>query len=314
MSNLNNQRIQLKVEEVKNKFIQRIQAIQEAGAARIQKLQDESPEPSAFEAIVRATFDVKWKTTSIKLDIPTFRTEKETMKFNVPEMKMEMQSIKFEVPATRMVRTCLFKKPEVTVRYRGLRPPKVETRMTCVWGDKPEVYMKPVEIKTDVPKFTSKTVSIVFDKPTVTMETREIKFDIPQFFLRQLNSQFNEQKHDIEQVAQEMTSEIAKSESEMQAAIQTAVGNELQAINNELVDEFLKERAKVSAYYDDAISRMKSTINILKQNNAVAEVQRLENELGALVKTYTDVLAEIDRSLEAMNTAYGEEMNLLSAA
>jgi hypothetical protein len=309
MAQTNEQRIQQKVEEVKRKFEEQIAKIQESGSAKIKQIGEDSPEPSSFEAGINATFDVKWKNTSIKFDIPKFSMEKETISFDVPEIKMEIKTIKFDVPATRMVRTCLFKKPEVVVRGFG-----VTTRMTCVYGNKPEVYMKTTEIKTDIPQFTTKQLEIIFDKPVVRLETTEIVLSLPQFFLRELSGQLDEQKEDIETVGHEMTAEIAKAESEMRFSLESEVANELRKINDELREELLKERANACFYYDDAIAKTKSAIKLLKENNAVAEVIRLENELSKLVTDYQNILTEIDNGIESMNTSISESINGLNAA
>lgn len=311
MEQTNEQRIQQKVDEVKKRFDERIAKIQENGSGKIKKISEDSPEPSSLEAGVNATFDVKWKDTSIKFDIPKFSMEKETISFDVPEVKMELKTMKFDVPATRMVRTCLFKKPEVTVS--GF-PPKVTTKMTCVYGNKPEVYMKTTEIKTDIPKFTTKRQEIIFDKPVVRLETTEIILSIPQFFLKELSGQLNEQKEDIETVGHEMTSEIAKAENEMKFSLESEVANELKKINDELREELLKERANACFYYDDAIAKTKSAIKLLKENNANAEVTRLEGELSKMVSDYQAILTEIDNGIASMNTSISESINGLNAA
>lgn len=309
MAETNEQRIQQKVDEVKKTFEEKIAKIQEDGSQRIKKISDESPNPSAVEAGINATFDVKWKVTSIKFDIPKFSTQKETIKFDVPEVRMELKIIKFDVPATRMVRTCLFKKPEVTVR--GI---SVTVKNVCVWGDKPEVYMKTTEIKTDIPKFTTKRLEIIFDKPIVKLETTEIKLSLPQFFLKELSGELKEQKEDIENVGQSMTSEIAQAETEMKISLQSEVSHELSEINDETHEELLKARKEVCSYYDDAIAKMKSSIKILKENNANEDVITIEGELSKLVKDYGDILLEIDKGLENINTSITDSMNGLKMA
>lgn len=309
MSQTNEQRIQQKVDEVKKRFEERIAKIQETGSEKIKKISEDSPEPSAFEAGINATFDIKWKDTSIKFDIPKFSMEKETISFDVPEVKMELKTMKFDVPATRMVRTCLFKKPEVVVRGMS-----VTTKMTCVYGNKPEVYMKTTEIKTDIPQFTTKRQEIIFDKPVVRLETTEIVLKLPQFFLRELSTQLNEQKQDIETVGQEMTSEIGKAENEMKFSLESEVANELKKINDELREELLKERANACFYYDDAIAKTKSAIKLLKENNANSEVARLEVELAKMVSDYQAILEEIDNGIQSMNTSISESISGLKAA
>ena len=98
-----------------------------------------------------------------------------------------------------------------------------------------------------------------------------------------------------------MTSDISKAESEMKISLQSEIASELEKINDEIREELLKERKNISSYYDDAISKTKSAIKILKENNANEEVARLESELSKLVKDYQDILSEIDKGLESMN-------------
>lgn len=292
----NEERIQNKVDEIRLEFEKRIAKIQEEGSNQIQQVAGGSPDPNGLEAVLNATFDVEWKTTSIKFDIPKFSMERADLEFDVPEVKMELKTMKFDVPATRMVRTCLFKKPEITVKRL-----KVYTKMTCVYGDKPEVYMKTIEIKTDIPKFSSKRMKISFDKPVVRMETTEIKLKLPQFYFRELSGELKKQQREIEDVGHLMSSEISKAESEMKLSLDLEIASELEKINSEVRDSLIKERKNISTFYDDAISKSKSSIKILKENNAVDEVKKMEDELAILVTDYQKVLDEIDNALKSIS-------------
>lgn len=303
MSQFNDERIQQKVDEVKRKFEERIAKIQEEGNRRIKKITDDSPDPNAAEAVLNATFEIKSKITSIKFDVPKFSMEREILKFDVPEVKMELKSIKFDVPATRMVRTCLFKKPEF--KSSGF-PPRITVKWTCVWGDKPEVYMKTIEIKTDIPRFTSKRVEIIFDKPVVKMETVEIKLHLPQFYVKELSGQFKEQEREVQEVGQELTAEIAKVESEMQLSLQAEVAAEIEKMDEGMREDLMKERNSVCKYYDEAIAKTKAAIKILKENNAIGEVANMEKELSKMVKDYQNILADIDKGLQACSISLSE--------
>jgi hypothetical protein len=98
-----------------------------------------------------------------------------------------------------------------------------------------------------------------------------------------------------------MNAEIAVAKREMEAELLNDVSGELENVFSEVRSSLLQERANVAAYYDDAVSKMKSTIKILKENNAVDEVARLEPELAKLVSDYTQVLADIDKGLGELN-------------
>lgn len=309
MSTINDQRIQQKVDEVKTRFEERIVQIQKDGAERINRITDDTPEPGAMGAVIDLIFDVKWKVTSIKFDIPKFSMERETIKFDVPEVKMELKSIKFDVPATRMVKKCIAKKPEFYCK--GL---KCTVKYTCIYADIPEPYMKTIEIKTDIPKFTSKRMEIKFDKPVVKMETTEIKLHLPQFFLKELSAELKEQEKDIERESQVMTSQIAQAEMEMKISMESEIAKELDMIYDEIRGQLLKERENVAGNYDGAIAQTKAAIKTLKENNAVDEVTRLEAELSKLVQDYSALLAEIDRSIEALNQQETEALQGMKIA
>lgn len=292
MSEINNEKIQQKIDQVKARFEERIEKIKKEGAQKINEITDDSPDPNGFEAVLDATFDVKWKNTSIKFDIPKFSMEREIIKFHIPEVRMELKSIKFDVPAVRMVRTCLFKKPEITVK--GI---KVYTKMTCVYGDKPETYMKTIEIKTDIPKFTSKLQEISFDKPVVRMETTEIILKLPQFYLKKISTQIEQQENEIEDVSQDMSAKIALAEKDMQMSLQSEIAQEISKMNDEIGSQLLAERENVCSYYDDAIAKTKAAIKSLKENNAIDEVASLENELSKIIEDYKTILNNIDEGL-----------------
>ncbi|MGM0943975.1 MAG: hypothetical protein ACQEW9_02265 [Bacteroidota bacterium] len=76
MSHINEERIQSKVEEIRLEFERKVSKIQEEGGSRIQDISKDTPNPSAAEAVLNASFDLEWKITSIKFDIPKFRMER----------------------------------------------------------------------------------------------------------------------------------------------------------------------------------------------------------------------------------------------
>ncbi|MGM0943976.1 MAG: hypothetical protein ACQEW9_02270 [Bacteroidota bacterium] len=162
--------------------------------------------------------------------------------------------------------------------------------------------MKTIEIKTDILTFNSKRVKISFDKPVVNMETTEIKIKLPQFFLKELSGKLKDQQRDIETVGHQMSSKIFNAEQEMKLSLDAEIALELEKINDEIRQDLIKERKNISAFYDDAISKSKSSIKILKENNAVEEVKKMEDQLAELVLDYQSVLLEIDNTLENINS------------
>ncbi len=295
---MTDQKIQETVDAIKAQFEKRIEEISKNGSDRINEITDDSPEPNNVEATLNVTFDVKWKTTSIKFDIPKFTNERQTISFDVPTVKMVTKTFSWDEPATRMVTKCIGKKPEF---YCHGFPPKCKVEMTCIYADVPEVYMRRREIKTDIPEFAMKRQEISFDKPVVSLQTIEIKLDLPQFYLRELTGELRDQQNEIEDVSSDMETEITKAQNEMDAKLLTEISAQITTLFSEIRTSLLSERANVSTYYDEAISKMKTTIKILKENNAVDEVGKLEPELSKLVSDYSQILSEIDKSIEDLN-------------
>jgi uncharacterized protein YdhG (YjbR/CyaY superfamily) len=285
------------IQSIKVKFEKRIEEIKARGAKKIDDVQDDTPDPSQVEAILKVTFDVQWKTTSIKFDVPQFTMKTKAISFDIPEVKMELSSIKFDVPRTRMVLKCILKNP-----FGG-----------CITKTKiPEVYMHTVEIKTDIPKVTSKTMEIKLDVPEIRMDTTEIKLNLPQFYMKSLDGQIKEQEKDIQAVSNEMTGGIAAAEADMKNSLKVNISAELENLFNEMIEEVLAKRESISAQYDNAVAQMKSSIKILKENNATAEVQRLEGQLDKIVKDYTTVVTQIDESIKQIGLQKQQALASLS--
>lgn len=296
METLNDPGIEKAVESVKERFEQKLEAIKEKGNSKIQEVQEDSPDPNAVEATVDITFDVKFKDTSIKFDIPRFSTALHKIIFDMPQVTMKTKSISWDVPATKMERRCIAKKP--VFKCSGL---KCTTKMECIYMDMPVAYMKRMEIKTDVPEFVMKPQDISFDKPVITMETVEIILKLPQFHLRDLSADLKEQEGEFQDIGREMEAEVAVAKREMDEALLTEVGSEVEKVFDGIRQQLIEERGKVSVQFDDAIAKMKTAIKTLKENNAVDEVAALEKQLGELVTNYTDVLKDIDNGIEELN-------------
>ena len=297
--------IEQKVELLREKYAQKIAAIRKTGAERLRQIDENAPDPSDFEAALNFTFDVKWKITSIKFDIPKFSMEREVLKFDIPEVRMKTEEIKFDVPSTRMVRKCIAKKP-VFRHWKWYNE--------CIYAKVPEVYMKRVSFKTDIPKFNSKRVDIKFDKPVVKMEPTEIKLHLPHFYLKKLDVQIEGHKNEIEDVASDMTSEISVVQIEMKSELEAEIGAEISLMFDELRDDIIKERDNVSMSYEEAISKTKAAINILKGNNATDEVTKLETQLSKIVEDYKNILADLDATIKDISKQEEEALRSLRIA
>ncbi|RBW61947.1 hypothetical protein DS884_02790 [Tenacibaculum sp. E3R01] len=282
-------RIQEKIKKKEALLKEKIEALQKSAKSRIDDL--EKPNPSDFEAAIDLQFDIKWKITSIKFDIPKFSMELEKISFDIPEVKMETEKISFDVPAIRMKRACLFKKPE----FHGF-PPKVY--MKCVYGNKPEIYTKRVEFKTDIPKFSSKRIEIKFDKPVVKMETIEIKMHLPQFYLTSVEGEIKNYSEDVQEIGNDMNSEAKKLSDNFSNEINTELKQDIKDLFDEIQNSLIKSREEISVNYNTGITNIKTSIKRLKEANATDKVKELESQLAILITDFENALKTIDENLE----------------
>ncbi len=280
-------RIQEKIKKKEALLKEKIQALQKSAKSRIDDL--EEPDPSDFEAAIDLQFDIKWKITSIKFDIPKFSMELEKISFDIPEVKMETEKISFDVPAVRMKRTCLFKKPV----FRGLK-----IYSECVYGNKPEVYTKRVEFKTDIPKFNSKRIEIKFDKPVVKMETIEIKMHLPQFYLTSVEGEIKNYSEDVQEIGNDMNSEAKKLSDNFSNEINTELKQDIKDLFDEIQSSLIKSREEISDNYNTGITNIKTSIKRLKEANATDKVKELESQLALLITDFENALKTIDENLE----------------
>lgn len=167
--------------------------------------------------------------------------------------------------------------------------------------DFPVVYSKRMEIKTDIPEITMTTKELSFHKPVVSLETVEIKLDLPQFHFRDLEGDLQQQEDEANEVANDMNARIAVAKREMDDELLVAVGDEVEDVFEAVRKKLLEERSAISTQFEIGINKLKSAIKTLKENNATAEVAKLETELSALVKEYTTVVTELDASLKKVN-------------
>ncbi len=292
MPEISNDRIQSKIFEIEEEYKNRIAEVTSDAAERVQRLQGEEPDPNKFEATLKVTFDVKWRITTIKFDIPRFSMERENIKFDIPEVRMKAEEIKFDVPSTRMVRKCVFKKPV----FRGLK-----WYSECVYMDVPEVYKKRVTIKLDIPQFNRKRFEVKFDKPVVSRKRIEIKLHLPQFYVKDISAELKEYERKAEEISGDVNFKMAEIQSEFRVAIESAIGMEIEEIFDETRASLIGSRDAISKDFDVAVSPTKTTIRTLKENNAQDEVARLEGELSRVVSEYELVLNEIDSALREIS-------------
>lgn len=292
MLQLADDRISVRVSTIEEEYKKRIAEVTFEAAERVQRLQDEEPDPNKFEAVLKVTFDVKWRITTIKFDIPRFSMERENIKFDIPEVRMKTDEIKFDLPSTRMVRKCVFKKPV----FRGLK-----WYSECVYMDVPEVYKKRVTIKLDVPQFNRNRVEVKFDKPVVSRKRVEIKLHLPQFYVKDISAELKEYERKAGEIGEDVNFKMAEIQSEFRAAIESAIGMEIAEIFDETRASLIGSRNEISKNFDAAVSPTKTAIKTLKENNAKNEVARLEGELSRVVSEYELVLNEIDSALREIS-------------
>ncbi len=315
MSNQTDPRIQAKLDEVQARFEKRLEEIKSDGTTRINEVTDDSLEPNTAEVGIDMTFEIEYKTTSIRFDIPKFSSELQKIIFDIPTSKMELKKISWTVPATKMERRCVSKRPVTTCKrakpsLKYPNPlPKCTVTMECIYMDVPVVYQKPMEIKVDMPVFSMKKQELSFDKPIITFETIEIKLKLPQFHLRDLSADLQKQEDEYEEIGNDMETQVSLAKNEMDEDLITEIGGTVDVIFDEIRKQLIDERGNVSKQFDDAIGKMKSAIKILKENNATSETPRLESELAKLVEDYKTVLNEIDLSIEQLNQEQLEVIN-----
>jgi hypothetical protein len=304
MSNQTDPRIQKTLDDIQAKFEKRLNEIKSDGESRIKEISDETPNPNGTEVAFDTTFDVYFKNTSIKFDIPKFSTELQKIIFDIPSVKMTTKALSWDVPATKMETRCIAKKP-VWVQ----KGPSVTIKYKCIYMDVPVGYTKRMEIKIDMPEFSMKRQEISFDKPIIKFETIEIILKLPQFHFREVSADLKENEDDFKEVGKEMESQIAVAKSEMDQSLIGEVNEQVETIFEDIRKQLLDQREIVSSQFDDAIGKMKTTIKILKENNAVNEIPKLEGELSKLVDDYKVVLNEIDSSIDQLNKEQLEVIN-----
>nr|WP_314499245.1 hypothetical protein [uncultured Chryseobacterium sp.] len=304
MNNNTDPRIQAKLNEVQARFEKRLEEIKTSGTEKINNVMDDSPDPSSIEVTIDMTFEVELKNTTIKFDIPKFSKELQKILFDVPIVKMYTKSLSWDVPATKMEKRCIAKKPVVTCNWKGCT-----TKMKCMYMDFPIVYMKRMEIKVDMPEFSMKKQELSFDKPVIKLETVEIILKLPQFHLRDLSADLKKQENELKEIGSEMESQIAVAKNEMDLSLVTEVADQVELVFDDIRNQLITERMNVSSQFDNAISTMKNTIKILKENNASEEIPKLESELSKLIEDYKTILSEIDLCIEQLNNEQLQVIN-----
>ena len=65
-----------------------------------------------------------------------------------------------------------------------------------------------------------------------------------------------------------------------------------------MAGEILDKRDEISTSFNDAIAKTKSAIKILKENNAIDEVKKLEGNLSKLINEYSSILNDLDDAVK----------------
>ena len=256
-------------------------------------------------------YNFEWKEVSLHIPVPHFSIREQNFAFDVPSIAMKTNSIIFNVPAVKMVDKQIGIKPETKCGW--------ETRTTLgvkhkYWACKvydtpiiitvPEPYMKEINIKVDIPEIKMVTQQIIMNLPSVTIEMKYVKFH--SIVLTGID--YDTSQDNIEDAETEINNGQKKIE-----LLTASFENELNSLTIQLTQEKFDEaeeelKARMRPHqkkYEDGITELKSSIKVLKNNNAVEKVKeeesnlaRLINEMETFLKPYEDALVELNKSRE----------------
>lgn len=274
--------------ELEAKFKAKMAEIKTRYAEEMNSITGEMPDPNTFEALINFSFDVKWKNTKIKFDVPKIYSKRETIKFDIPEVKMKTDSIKFDVPSTKRERKCVAKKPV----FRSWK-----WYSECIYLDVPVPYMKRVEIKLDIPKFNSKRVDISFDIPEIRMERVDVSFKIPHFYLREVRAEIRDKQMELQEVAKRMEAEMNRESEQFKVQIEKIISASIGEQFDDMREKLIEQRNNIQVPFDDAVASGKSAANALRANGATDHLARIEGEISKIVENYKGTMETIDASL-----------------
>ncbi|WP_299444077.1 hypothetical protein [uncultured Aquimarina sp.] len=256
-------------------------------------------------------YNFEWKEVSFHVPIPHFSMLEQNISFDIPSITMKTKDISFDVPAVRMVDRQVAIKPVTTCDWETRRTLGIRHKYwACKITDKPviisvpEPYMRTIDIKVDIPEVRMETQRIIFHVPSVTVEMKLVKFH--SIVLTEINYQ------DIEDNMEDSESEINEGQHKIDlltASFETEMNTLSIQLTNESFDKAENDiKALMKPYqdkYENGIRKLKDSIKILKNNNAVdqviieeANLKKLINEMNIFINPYKQALIDLNTSRE----------------
>lgn len=236
----------------------------------------------------------------------------QNISFDIPSITMKTNDISFDVPAVRMVDRQVGIKPVTTCKWetRGsgiFRHPYYACKITDkpIIVSVPEPYTRTVKIKVDIPEVRMETQNIIFHVPSVTVEMKYVKFhcivltgidyQAAEDDINNAETEINEGQRKIELLTNSFEKEINVLSIQLTSESFDKAENDIKALMKPHQDK-----------YEDGIRKLKDSIKILKNNNAVEQVKieeanlkNLINEMNMFINPYKQALIDLNTTREA---------------
>jgi len=274
--------IQEQIQVIQERYRPQIEDLERRG----QRLADDFREPNDVEGAVDVQIEVEWKNEDLIFDIPSVTMRTTTIALDIPEVQSQRQTIKFHTPSVRMVNKKVGQYPE----FHGFR---------VKWKD----------IIISVPEQFMEEQTIIFDLPSVSMKRHEIKLDIPEFRMEKVKwvlklPQFkvirvSAEAAKVKEAGEQLQAEGQQIASRMKLEIEAVVGS----MNATSAHDRFSAKNDVAAGYDEAIAKLKSTIDELiakgidpiKVPTEGGDIN-LRKQLAELIAQREATLAKIDQN------------------
>lgn len=261
--------LEQQIEQIRADYEPKFEAIKAEG----QKLNDEAPRPNEFEATVNTEFEIHWKRTTIKLDLPEIRWKRRDIKLDLPQVAMKTTSIKWDNPEVYWEVTKVGEYP----CFKGWKWYSCDIKTKV-----PQVRMVRREAKFDVPQFSWDTTTMKLDIPEFFTNRTEIKLDLPQFKVKDVKAEIGKQKAAADAIERKATALGEQQKADIEAAVRS-----------ELADK----QAETIAQFDDGIAKLSTAIDRLKAAGVNPEAVPSESGPQNLVAMLADVTQKREETL-----------------
>lgn len=244
-------------------------------------------EPSKLEAATNIIVDVNWEKEDFSFDIPEIKWKMKEFKFDIVQTRMTRQDSSFDVPEIVMVKHHLFD---------VFKCKRLKCRKKPVYGNKPEIRTKRVEVKYDLPKLTWETTSIKTKIPEIHSRRVHFKTKIPHFKVKDV-------KQEIKTAEQEGKNVNLKMESlanEQLLAIDKAKKPLIACVKNEI----LLAKKETNTQLDVSIAQLEKAIiqvqnaglnpSDVQGNNLLNQLDELKAKKELTNKDFIDALESFD--------------------